>query len=140
MIKLFYEVINEVACFNCRDALRCVNITWVVRHGHIGDAFFDIDAAHFLLEQLQRNRSTAQPGSRMNKSVVASASSSEGESTRVAQQHSLEKMTTSSQKRNAHAVAGHLGHIPMGHSAGPAWCALLPSGDRGGSLSSGSAQ
>jgi hypothetical protein len=29
---------------------------WVARHRHIGDAFFDVDAARFLLEQLQHSR------------------------------------------------------------------------------------
>lgn len=32
-------------------------VVWVARHKHIGDAFFDVDAARFLLKQLQHSRS-----------------------------------------------------------------------------------
>ena len=31
-------------------------VVWVARHKHIGDAFFDVDAARFLLGQLQHSR------------------------------------------------------------------------------------
>lgn len=41
----------------CRHALRDVETVWAVRNQHIGDAFFDVDAARFLLQHLQ---STAQ--------------------------------------------------------------------------------
>jgi hypothetical protein len=36
-----------------------VQIVWVVRHGHIGYAFFDLDAANFLLSEMR----LAEPGS-----------------------------------------------------------------------------
>ncbi len=31
-------------------------VVWIARHRHIGDAFFDVDAAQFLLEQLHSSR------------------------------------------------------------------------------------
>lgn len=37
-------------------SLTDVDVTWVLKHGHIGDAFFDVDAAEFLLQQLQHQR------------------------------------------------------------------------------------
>jgi hypothetical protein len=30
-----------------------VQVVWVARHSHIGDAFFDLDAAEFLLDELK---------------------------------------------------------------------------------------
>ena len=34
-------------------------MVWVVRHSAVGDAFFDLDAAEFLLEELQPASSAA---------------------------------------------------------------------------------
>ena len=33
-----------------------MQVVWIARHRHIGDAFFDADAAQFLREQLQASR------------------------------------------------------------------------------------
>lgn len=30
-----------------------MQVVWVARHSHIGDAFFDLDAAEFLLDELK---------------------------------------------------------------------------------------
>lgn len=35
--------------------LRDIDVVWVVKHKHIGDAFFDADAAEFLLEELVKH-------------------------------------------------------------------------------------
>lgn len=35
-----------------------VHVLWAVKHGHIGDAFFDKDAADFLIQCLQKERSS----------------------------------------------------------------------------------
>ena len=32
-------------------------MVWVLKHGHIGDAFFDVDAAQFLLDELVKKSS-----------------------------------------------------------------------------------
>ena len=37
----------------------CLQVVWAVRHSHIGDAFFDLDAAAFLCTQLPQARSPA---------------------------------------------------------------------------------
>ncbi len=36
----------------CRHALRALEIVWAVRNNHIGDAFFDLDAAAFLFSEI----------------------------------------------------------------------------------------
>lgn len=41
-------------------AVRDVEVVWVLKHGHIGDAFFDVDAAEFLLAELQHQQLTQQ--------------------------------------------------------------------------------
>jgi hypothetical protein len=40
--------------------VRGVDVVWVLRHGHIGDAFFDADAAEFLLGELQWRRAARE--------------------------------------------------------------------------------
>lgn len=35
-------------------------MVWAMKHGHVGDAFFDLDAAQFLLEELLSQRRAAQ--------------------------------------------------------------------------------
>lgn len=36
-----------------------MQIVWVVRHQHIGDAFFDVDAAQYLLSEIDAHRARA---------------------------------------------------------------------------------
>mmetsp|Transcript_7925 Transcript_7925/g.20306 ORF Transcript_7925/g.20306 Transcript_7925/m.20306 type:complete len:487 (-) Transcript_7925:79-1539(-) len=43
------EVVNKV---------RGVHVVWIVKHGHIGDSFFDVDVARFLLQRF-KNRNPA---------------------------------------------------------------------------------
>lgn len=98
--------------FNCcRHALRGVDVTWIVRHGHIGDAFFDVDAAKFLLEELQQARTgtavhaatkQAIPSGSANTSSLASSSSNQGTA------------LSSQEERKA-----------LGHAVGPAWTRVL---------------
>ncbi len=52
-------------------------MVWVVKHGHIGDAFFDLDAAAFLLRELREKDSAEQPhDSSISKDTVPTASPS----------------------------------------------------------------
>lgn len=44
-------------------------IVWAVKHGHIGDAFFDLDAAAFLLRELQYERTQQQSQSQSTAEV-----------------------------------------------------------------------
>jgi hypothetical protein len=43
----------------CRHALRTVKLVWAMRNSHIGDAFFDLDAAAFLFSEIESNASAA---------------------------------------------------------------------------------
>ena len=38
-------------------ALQSVEVVWALKHSHIGDAFFDYDAAGFLKTELERSQS-----------------------------------------------------------------------------------
>eukprot|EP00884_Botryococcus_braunii_P022738 jgi/Botrbrau1/9148/Bobra.160_3s0020.2 len=38
------------------SSLRSIEVVWAIKQGHIGDAFFDLDAAAFLLRELQHGR------------------------------------------------------------------------------------
>ena len=42
------SVVMQARCF--------AQVVWIARHRHIGDAFFDADAAQFLQEQLHYSR------------------------------------------------------------------------------------
>lgn len=34
-------------------SISAMQVVWVARHSHIGDAFFDLDAAEYLLDELR---------------------------------------------------------------------------------------
>lgn len=91
------------------QALKGIDVTWIVRHGHIGDAFFDVDAAQFLLEELQHGRG----GDRSTTQAAASAgTASSGTSTHKA--------------RPSSATNGGQSPATLGHAVGPKWTAALP--------------
>ena len=50
-----------------------VQVVWAVKHSHIGDAFFDLDAAAFLCTQLPQARSPAQSSETQDPSAQHSA-------------------------------------------------------------------
>lgn len=54
------SVCNQFVC-----ASQPVQVVWVLKHGHIGDAFFDIDAARFLLQELQYQQHQQQQDIRL---------------------------------------------------------------------------
>lgn len=47
---------NGGIALDLADTLRGLDVTWLVRHGCIGDAFFDTDASRFLLDELRLRR------------------------------------------------------------------------------------
>lgn len=47
-----------------RHALRGVEVVWVVRNDHIGDAFFDLDAAAFLFSEIDNDVRAGSDGAR----------------------------------------------------------------------------
>lgn len=105
-----------------------MDVTWVVRHGHIGDAFFDLDAAQFLLEELQhaRKRTSVQKSklkptttttSQPSKTIAGPAASEEESQ----QAPGLQIVKVEGREKRA-----------LGHAVGPAWTrALFNTNDQG---------
>lgn len=139
-IKLeLFQGMFLTACGDCRDALRGLEIVWVLRHGHIGDAFFDLDAAQFLLEEMQTQRAReaaagetgAPQGTGSAPSPVAARpaekpSSHHHRDSNAAASEALQQIGTSVQAAQPSSQdSGQPG--TLGHAAGPAWAAGLPS-------------
>ncbi|WIA12757.1 hypothetical protein OEZ85_006392 [Tetradesmus obliquus] len=90
-------------------AVRDVEVVWVLKHGHIGDAFFDEDAAQFLLGVLQQQQQQQQPRQQADQQP---------------QQHhgtAIEQHTLLSSKQQQQQPV-------RGHAAGPKWVDQLPAG------------
>ena len=51
--------------FMRRHALRGVEVVWAVRNAHIGDAFFDLDAAAFLFSEIENDVCAGSGGARL---------------------------------------------------------------------------
>ena len=98
--------------------MRGVDVTWVVREDHIGDAFFDKDAAQFLFGQLRGRTSLTQ----VDNSVAELAHTSNKTYTNTASWSDAVSPTGSTQ-------------TAMGHAVGPAWTRTLQLGADYGSLS-----
>ncbi|KFM26780.1 Pyridine nucleotide-disulfide oxidoreductase domain-containing protein 1 [Auxenochlorella protothecoides] len=104
-------------------SLRGLNVSWVVRHAHIGDAFFDADAARFLLDTLQGCQgSVSAPamdgaeGSCVEGGAVGGSDATAGSGV--------------AQARQREGPPGAL----LGHAVGPTWIKHLAHGQRGGAL------
>ena len=95
-------------------ALRGLDVTWVVRHGHIGDAFFDVDAAQFFLEELEQERKCDRGASAVTVVTVQAVPPKDGALQAEPQQ----------QDKNENSTDDDV----MGHAVGPAWTTSLPSG------------
>ncbi|GMH33744.1 hypothetical protein BSKO_01578 [Bryopsis sp. KO-2023] len=96
------------------QALKGVEIIWALKHPQIGDAFFDVDAAQFLLEELEMNFWQKQPQSTQEtdtseKEVPTSATGN------AARTPGTEKKDSSSNVRQE-----------IGHAVGPRWAEALP--------------
>ncbi len=98
-----------------------MDVTWVVKHGHIGDAFFDLDAAQFLLEELQH----ARKGSRIHTTSTATAATTSTE------QVSEEEPSPQIQQLEKHRKRA------LGHAVGPAWTRALSKNKQQGDGDSG---
>ena len=99
-----------------------MDITWVVKHGHIGDAFFDLDAAQFLLEELQHSRKGASfQKSQLKQTPTTSRPSTtlSGAAAAAIEQESQEAPLLEIVKVEAH------GNRALGHAVGPAWTRAL---------------
>jgi pyridine nucleotide-disulfide oxidoreductase domain-containing protein 1 len=108
------------------SALQGADVTWVLRQEHIGDAFFDVDASQFLLEELRRLRTkNVEPRSQSNDRPSANALH---DSTRGAQSHQQQQQHGAPPHVTIEKQAGGKDALPMGHAVGPAWASKLPCG------------
>jgi hypothetical protein len=91
-----------------------------MRHGHIGDAFFDLDAARFLLEEMAAEREAeaeAAPQQGAPPAPPAPTAAASGPPQQPA---------PGAEQRPAHQVLRGGRHGALGHAAGPSWAAGLP--------------
>lgn len=110
-----------------------LEVVWVMKHGHLGDSFFDTDAAQFLLQHTRAERAAqpaAQPRPPMTSPQLAqhvNPSTNHSQPSRSHQPQQLEGSTSSEHQVEPTAGApahGHAGAM-QGHGAGPAWTRLL---------------
>ncbi|KAL4421166.1 hypothetical protein ABPG77_003349 [Micractinium sp. CCAP 211/92] len=128
------------------SGLRGMEVTWVLKHGHIGDAFFDLDAAQFLLEELQQQR--RQQGPQQLQSLEdqpagqqAGVQQDGAPAGATQRQPGREQHQQSAQQQpgaKAEGAAGPGG--VLGHAVGPRWVQQLPAGGAALSGSAGSVQ
>lgn len=92
-----------------------MEVIWALKHSHIGDAFFDADAAQFLLEELRAGFWQEWQHQKMDNLI-------QGEQ---AQDRSSEYPGTESGTCGKQDVNSDLIH-PLGHAVGPEWVKSLP--------------
>lgn len=102
-------------------ALRSVEIIWAVRNNHIGDAFFDLDAAAFLFSEIDANARSASHISRG--SLESQNGDEEGKrhgGNALPRMRRLHRSgSTSFTQRQG--WPGDDGELGMGHAVGPEW-------------------
>jgi len=104
----------------------------VLKHGHIGDAFFDVDAAKFLLNVLQQQQQQQHRGCR----VSAPDTVQEPGAATTAALDLVGKVAGSSvssasgnRARSCNdEVSGAQSAAAQGHAVGPRWVSQLPKG------------
>jgi hypothetical protein len=126
----------------CRGAVRDVEVVWVLKHEHIGDAFFDIDAAEFLLGVMQQQQQQQQQVASEPTASVAAAQQHQqldSQQQQPAQEVEFEpqqqrqpqgrRRAQQQQQAAATADAAQPPAAPVrGHAAGPKWVDALPAG------------
>lgn len=108
--------------------LRRLNVTWIVRHGHIGDAFFDVDASNFLLDELRFRRRLDLVVSKMHRkhrkdSQQMASSNNENDTSKCEDVNSQDSTKLKDRK-----YISSPSEVPAGHAVGPTWSSRLPSG------------
>lgn len=112
-----------------RAALTDKAVVWSMRHGHAGDAFFDLDAAAFLLTRMQELRSA--PADVMQPDGSTHSSSTHSGSFRNDSLSSTEAHSPS------FVMCQGRRHGVFGHAVGPQWTQELASGVKGGAKDDG---
>ncbi|KAG2442571.1 hypothetical protein HXX76_002656 [Chlamydomonas incerta] len=117
-------------------------LVWVLKHGHIGDAFFDLDAAAFLLQRIApaaaAGRSTGAAGAAGAAADAAHVSSPAPPPSAVASELPAPPLAGLSCRNKSGLQPS--GHREMGHAAGPAWTRELLRGLQRGQQGAGKTQ
>lgn len=98
-------------------ALKGVEIIWVVKHTHIGDAFFDVDAAQFLLEELYTEQDITLSSKDAKKK--GNCDGDDKKSTKPDDDAQLE--STQPQEQGVAVTTKRT----LGHAVGPRWASSL---------------
>ncbi|CAD7696939.1 unnamed protein product [Ostreobium quekettii] len=98
-----------------------MEVIWVLKHGHIGDAFFDIDAAQFLLDELRKGRS-GQQGSCIGKQM-----SEDDQDAGKGRGAPEQERPVQGPGPAAGSARQGWPRVPHGHAVGPKWTSALPS-------------
>ena len=125
-----------------------LDVVWVLRHGHIGDAFFDADAAAFLLGELEwRQEQAAKAAAKEVEEARQRQQQGQEQQQQIQQQQQQQQEREQEeqqqqQQRDAGAAAGPSGRgdagqgggrrAPLGAAVGPEWVKALPHGGGGG--------
>ncbi|CAL5219619.1 g1491 [Coccomyxa viridis] len=108
--------------------LRGTEVVWIARRRHIGDAFFDADAAQFLREQLQASREKQDGGSDAQNGVTEAATETLSlPAIGIAPQTRASEKCMEDNIRQQSAVR-------FGHAVGPRWASSLSTGAAQGLL------
>eukprot|EP01024_Parvocaulis_polyphysoides_P057179 TRINITY_DN6072_c2_g1_i2.p1 TRINITY_DN6072_c2_g1~~TRINITY_DN6072_c2_g1_i2.p1 ORF type:complete len:495 (-),score=102.85 TRINITY_DN6072_c2_g1_i2:217-1701(-) len=103
-------------------ALTNCEVIWVLKHRHIGDAFFDIDAAQFLLDRLNSNQ----------KQVPQNNGSSEIPDQKQQQKPQIKEFKRQEPESDE--------KCEYGHALGPRWVEQLPNVEKKGSMQNSNIQ
>jgi pyridine nucleotide-disulfide oxidoreductase domain-containing protein 1 len=106
-------------------ALKRVEIIWVVKHGHIGDAFFDVDAAQFLLEELYREQDIGMSSKDEKKKENSGGDKTSNAPDYNAQVEHSQQQQQQLQKQEKEVVV--ITERMLGHAVGPRWASSLQS-------------
>lgn len=97
--------------------LRGIEVVWAVKHEHIGDAFFDRDAAEFLLEELQAQHAQQGGAKRLKLYDDAAAAAPAAGARAGADQREGSGSRAGASGRPQPAVVRSV----HGHAVGPRW-------------------
>ncbi|KAI8475905.1 MAG: hypothetical protein J3K34DRAFT_390491 [Monoraphidium minutum] len=103
-------------------AVRGVELVWVMRHGHVGDTFFESEAAEFLLADMAARRAAAAVAGAEQQAAAASAEQQQAAAAGAEQQQAAAASSGDG------GGGGPAGRALPGAALGPKWCDALPGG------------
>jgi hypothetical protein len=107
-------------------ALRAVEIVWAVRNNHIGDAFFDLDAAAFLFAEIENDaRGAEQPGGNGGADTQEDEEAKRHGGNALPRMRKLERSGGSSSFTQRQGLLGQEAELGLGRAVGPEWTESL---------------